>query len=86
MHGLAPFFAQIDALVVPSTGNEGQPTVIIEGMLYGRPVTDAEAELGLEFLANSEDKAARWKQYAHVLPGMQAEAAATIATIISGEP
>ncbi|MEZ5123660.1 MAG: glycosyltransferase family 4 protein [Solirubrobacterales bacterium] len=38
VHGLAPFFAQIDALVVPSTGNEGQPTVIIEGMLYGRPV------------------------------------------------
>jgi glycosyltransferase involved in cell wall biosynthesis len=38
VHGLPDFFAKIDALVVPSTGNEGQPTVIIEGVLYGRPV------------------------------------------------
>jgi glycosyltransferase involved in cell wall biosynthesis len=35
---LDAFFATIDVLVVPSTGNEGQPTVIIESLLYGRPV------------------------------------------------
>jgi SAM-dependent methyltransferase/glycosyltransferase involved in cell wall biosynthesis len=32
------FFAEVDVLVVPSVGNEGQPTVIIESLLYGRPV------------------------------------------------
>jgi glycosyltransferase involved in cell wall biosynthesis len=35
---LDAFFATIDTLVVPSIGNEGQPTVIIESLLYGRPV------------------------------------------------
>ncbi len=29
---------RVDALVVPSTGNEGQPGVIIEGLAHGRPV------------------------------------------------
>jgi glycosyltransferase involved in cell wall biosynthesis len=35
---LASFFAGIDALVVPSIGNEGQPTVILEALAHGRPV------------------------------------------------
>jgi len=35
---LDAFFASIDVLVVPSTGAEGQPTVILEALLYGRPV------------------------------------------------
>jgi glycosyltransferase involved in cell wall biosynthesis len=35
---LAAFFGEIDALVVPSVGNEGQPTVIIEALAHGRPV------------------------------------------------
>jgi glycosyltransferase involved in cell wall biosynthesis len=32
------FLGEIDVLVVPSTGNEGQPTVIIEALAAGRPV------------------------------------------------
>jgi glycosyltransferase involved in cell wall biosynthesis len=32
------FFGKVDVLVVPSTGNEGQPTVIVEALAYGRPV------------------------------------------------
>jgi N-acetylglucosaminyl-diphospho-decaprenol L-rhamnosyltransferase len=36
---LDAFFAGIDALVVPSVGHhEGQPTVILEALLYDRPV------------------------------------------------
>ncbi|UGS38706.1 methyltransferase domain-containing protein [Capillimicrobium parvum] len=35
---LSEFFAAVDRLVVPSTGTEGQPTVILEALLYGRPV------------------------------------------------
>jgi glycosyltransferase involved in cell wall biosynthesis len=38
VNGLRDFFASIDVLIVPSTGREGQPTVIIESLLYGRPV------------------------------------------------
>jgi len=38
VNGLRDFFASIDVLIVPSTGLEGQPTVIIESLLYGRPV------------------------------------------------
>jgi glycosyltransferase involved in cell wall biosynthesis len=34
---LSSFFAAIDALVVPSVGNEGQPTVIVEALAHGRP-------------------------------------------------
>jgi glycosyltransferase involved in cell wall biosynthesis len=33
----AAFFTQIDVLVVPSVGNEGQPAVIVESLAYGRP-------------------------------------------------
>ncbi|MEA2428758.1 MAG: hypothetical protein QOF37_2386 [Thermoleophilaceae bacterium] len=32
------FLAGIDVLVVPSTGNEAQPTVILEALALGRPV------------------------------------------------
>ena len=32
------FLGEIDALVVPSVGNEGQPTSILEALAYGRPV------------------------------------------------
>jgi glycosyltransferase involved in cell wall biosynthesis len=32
------FFGEIDVLVVPSTGVEGQPTVIMEALAAGRPV------------------------------------------------
>jgi SAM-dependent methyltransferase len=35
---LDAFFASIDVLVVPSTGEEAQPTVILESLLHGRPV------------------------------------------------
>jgi glycosyltransferase involved in cell wall biosynthesis len=34
---LAPFFAEIDALVVPSVGFETQPVVIMEALAHGRP-------------------------------------------------
>jgi glycosyltransferase involved in cell wall biosynthesis len=34
---LAAFFAEVHALVVPSVGKEGQPTVIIEALAHGRP-------------------------------------------------
>ncbi len=38
IHDLDAFFASIDALIVPSVGfHEGQPTVILEALLYGRP-------------------------------------------------
>lgn len=35
---LDAFFAAIDTLIVPSTGNEGQPTVILEALAHGVPV------------------------------------------------
>jgi glycosyltransferase involved in cell wall biosynthesis len=35
---LPAFFASIDVLVVPSTGNEGQPGVIVEALAAGVPV------------------------------------------------
>lgn len=35
---LPAFFASVDALVVPSTGHEGQPTVILEALAHGVPV------------------------------------------------
>ena len=35
---LPAFFAAVDTLVVPSTGHEGQPTVILEALAYGVPV------------------------------------------------
>jgi glycosyltransferase involved in cell wall biosynthesis len=37
------FLAEIDALVVPSVGNEGQPTVILEALATGVPVIGARA-------------------------------------------
>lgn len=36
-------------------------------LLYGRPPTDAEVELGLSFLDGGDARSARWRQYAHVL-------------------
>jgi hypothetical protein len=36
-------------------------------LLYGRPPAEAEVELGLAYLAGGSDRAARWRQYAHVL-------------------
>jgi hypothetical protein len=36
-------------------------------LLYGRPATEAEVRLGMEFLRDGDDTAARWQQYAHVL-------------------
>jgi glycosyltransferase involved in cell wall biosynthesis len=35
---LPAFFGSIDVLVVPSTGKEGQPGVIVEALAAGRPV------------------------------------------------
>jgi glycosyltransferase involved in cell wall biosynthesis len=35
---LAAFFSEVDVLVVPSVGSEGQPTVIIDALAHGRPV------------------------------------------------
>lgn len=37
------FLGRIDVLVVPSVGNEAQPTVIIEALAAGRPVVVREA-------------------------------------------
>jgi glycosyltransferase involved in cell wall biosynthesis len=37
------FLGSIDALVVPSTGNEAQPTVILEGLAHGVPVIVRES-------------------------------------------
>jgi glycosyltransferase involved in cell wall biosynthesis len=34
---LSDFFNRIDVLVVPSTGREGQPTVIVESLVHARP-------------------------------------------------
>jgi len=36
-------------------------------LLYGRPATDEEVKLGLNFLLSDGDRQVRWKQYAHVL-------------------
>jgi hypothetical protein len=36
-------------------------------LLYGRPATDEEVRLGLNFLLADGDRPIRWKQYAHVL-------------------
>jgi glycosyltransferase involved in cell wall biosynthesis len=32
------FLAEVDIVVVPSTGTEGQPTVVLESLAHGRPV------------------------------------------------
>jgi SAM-dependent methyltransferase len=43
VHELDAFFASIDVLVVPSIGaHEGQPTVILESLLYARPIVARE--------------------------------------------
>jgi hypothetical protein len=36
-------------------------------LLYSRPATAAEVELGLTYLDNGDDRDGRWRQYAHVL-------------------
>src|SRR5262249_52449408 len=36
-------------------------------VLYARPLTEKEVNLGLAFLAEGGDRAARWRQYAHAL-------------------
>ncbi len=36
-------------------------------LLYGRAATETEVRLGLAFLTEGDDRAARWQQYAHVL-------------------
>jgi hypothetical protein len=36
-------------------------------LLYARSPTKKEEKLGLAFLAEGDDRAARWRQYAHVL-------------------
>lgn len=46
---LDSFFDTIDILVIPSTGNEGQPTVTIEALAYGRPVAVREASWATDF-------------------------------------
>src|SRR6266536_3314053 len=46
---LGAFFAEIDALVVPSVGNEGQPTVIVEALAHGRPAIVREPIWSREF-------------------------------------
>jgi glycosyltransferase involved in cell wall biosynthesis len=43
------FLGGIDALVVPSTGTEGQPTVIIEALAHGVPVIVREAVWSRDF-------------------------------------
>jgi glycosyltransferase involved in cell wall biosynthesis len=42
-------FARIDALIVPSVGHEGQPTVIIEALAAGRPVVVREPIKSADF-------------------------------------
>jgi hypothetical protein len=36
-------------------------------VLFARPPSEAEVDLGLKYLAGGDDPAARWRQYAHVL-------------------
>jgi hypothetical protein len=36
-------------------------------LLYGRAPTEAEVQLGIEFLQGGDEHATRWQQYAHVL-------------------
>jgi glycosyltransferase involved in cell wall biosynthesis len=43
------FLGSIDALVVPSTGNEAQPTVILEGLAHGVPVIVREPLLSPDY-------------------------------------
>jgi glycosyltransferase involved in cell wall biosynthesis len=49
IEALADFFAAIDALVVPSVGNEGQPTVILEALVHGRPALVRASTWSAEF-------------------------------------
>jgi glycosyltransferase involved in cell wall biosynthesis len=43
------FLAEIDVLVVPSVGNEGQPTVILEALAAGVPVVVRGAAVAADF-------------------------------------
>jgi glycosyltransferase involved in cell wall biosynthesis len=49
VNDLGPFFGAIDALVVPSVGNEGQPTVILEALAYGCPAIVREPVWSTDF-------------------------------------
>lgn len=49
VHDIAGFLSQIDALVVPSTGTEGQPTVILEALAAGVPVIVRASMASVDF-------------------------------------
>jgi glycosyltransferase involved in cell wall biosynthesis len=46
---LGAFFADIDALIVPSVGNEGQPTVIVEALAHDKPAIVREPISSADF-------------------------------------
>lgn len=46
---VAEVLGRVDVVIVPSTGNEGQPTVIIEALAAGLPVIVREGVIGDEF-------------------------------------
>ncbi|HEY2785916.1 MAG TPA: PSD1 and planctomycete cytochrome C domain-containing protein [Fimbriiglobus sp.] len=54
---------------VPDETSEGVKKRIDRAyrVLYSRPATEAEMNLGIEFLGGGPDQGARWKQYAQVL-------------------
>jgi glycosyltransferase involved in cell wall biosynthesis len=47
---IGSFFDEIDVLVVPSVGNEGQPTVIVEALAHGRPAIVRERIWSSDFV------------------------------------
>jgi glycosyltransferase involved in cell wall biosynthesis len=46
---IGAFFDDAEVLVVPSVGNEGQPTVIVEALAHGRPVVIRETMWSEDF-------------------------------------
>jgi glycosyltransferase involved in cell wall biosynthesis len=71
------FLRRIDALVVPSTGTEGQPTVIIEALAHGVPVIVRKAVWSRELEGLPVQPYASVGEFAQALANLPSERADT---------
>lgn len=69
----SPFMASLAALLVErlkteaGAANDQRRIDLAYRLLYGRPAEAREMQMGLAFLAEGDDRPARWQQYAHML-------------------
>jgi hypothetical protein len=69
MTSLAAQLAERLATEIPGDGESADRRRIDRAyrLLYARPATEKQVELGWAFLRSGDDRAARWRQYAHAL-------------------